>query len=100
MGPLNTQDNPATTIAGVTAASITAAVVAILVLVDSFGWYDFDNTQYAAITAAVATLWAVLIPVALAIKGIAYAPSTVQEIKEELAVAPAVDPQTATALAK
>lgn len=103
MGTLNTQDNPATTIAGVTAGSITAAVIAILVFVQAFGWYSFTQDQYAAVTAGIAALWAVVIPMALAIKGIAYAPSTVAEIKQTLVDEDPntpLTPQATAALAK
>lgn len=96
----STNTEPAVTIGGLTAGGITAAVLAILAFVEAFDWYDFSDAQYAAIVGGIAALWAVVVPMVFAIRGIAYAPSTVEEIKTELAAAPAVEPQTAQALAK
>jgi len=100
MGPINTNDNPALAIGGLTAGGITAAVLAILAFVEAFNWYDFTDSQYAAIVGGIAALWAVVLPMVFAIRGIAYAPSTVEEIKTDLAAAPEVDHTTAAALAK
>jgi hypothetical protein len=100
MGPVNTQDNPITTIFGIGLATITAGIVAVMLFVEAFEWYDFSDNQYIAVTGMIGALWAIVIPLAMAARGIAYAPSTVEEIKTELAAAPAVDPQTAQALAQ
>jgi hypothetical protein len=97
MGPINTQDNPITTIFGIGIASITAGIVAVMLFVEA---YDFSDNQYIAVTGMIGALWAIVIPLAMAARGIAYAPSTVEEIKTDLATAPEVDHTTAAALAK
>jgi hypothetical protein len=88
---LNTQDNPATTIGGITLTSLTAAVAAVLIILRAFSIYDVSEDQYAAIIGAVAAFWFVIIPMAISIRGIAFAPSTVEDIKTTLAQA---DPNT------
>jgi hypothetical protein len=100
MGGLNTNDNPALTIGGLTAGGLTAAVLAVMAIIEAFDLYDFTDNHYMAIAGAIAALWAVVVPMVFAIRGIAYAPSTVEAIKEDLAAATPVEPQTASALAK
>lgn len=94
IGSFNTNENPATTIGGVTAATLTAAVGAVLVLLEAFDLYDVSDSQYAAVGVFVAAMWAVIAPMVLSIRGIAYAPTTVEEIKTTLVSA---DPNSLTA---
>lgn len=96
---MNTQTEPALTIGGLTLGSITAATGAVLVILRVFDIYTVSDDQYAAIVAAIAALWFVVIPMIYSIRGIVFAPATVQEIKEDLATAPAVPAETAKTLA-
>ncbi len=95
---MNTE--PVLTLGGVTAASLTVAVVAMMGLAQAFGWHDFSDEQKNQAGLTIAALWAVIIPLGLAIRSVVFAPSTVQKIKTELATAPPVDSATAEALAK
>ena len=97
---LNQTSEPATTLAGITLGSVTALVLAALALVQVFDVYDVTLEQNAAIVGFLGALWAVIIPMVYAIRGSVYSPASVAEIKTELAAAPAVDPQTAQALAQ
>jgi hypothetical protein len=96
----STNTEPVATVFGIGLATVTAAVVAVMLFVEAFEWYDFTDTQFIAVTGMLGGLWAIVVPLVLAARGIAYSPASVSEIKEELATAPAVDPQAAAALAK
>lgn len=100
MGGLNTQDNPAVAVGGLTAGGLTAAILAVLAVIEAFDLYDFTDVQYIAIAGAIAALWGIITPMVFAIRGIAYAPSTVEEIKTDLATSETVAPKTAQALAR
>lgn len=100
---MNTQTQPALTVGGLTLASLTAAVAAVLVLLRVFDIYNVTEDQYAAILGFVAALWAIVTPMVFAIRGIAYAPATVQEIKETLVAEDPntpLSPEAAAAMAK
>lgn len=60
--------NPELKIGGITAASVTGLVVSIMALAEAFGWHVFTNDQYAIIAGTVAAVWAVIIPMVLAIR--------------------------------
>jgi hypothetical protein len=96
----STNTEPVATVFGIGLATVTAAVVAAMLFVEAFDWYDFTDTQFIAVTGMLGALWAIVVPLALAVRGIAYSPASVEDIKTELAAAPAVEPQTAAALAK
>lgn len=88
---LNTSTEPTLSIGGLTLASLTAAVGAVLVLLRVFDIYQVSEDQYAAILAFVAAIWAVVVPMLYAIRGIVYAPASVEDIKTTLV---AEDPNT------
>lgn len=88
---LNMQDNPALVLGGLTAGSITAAVIAIMALCNAFGWHQFTDQQYTQVGVFIAAMWAVVVPLVLSIRSAVYAPSTVEGIKTTLA---AEDPNT------
>ncbi len=100
MGSLNTSDEPAVAIGGITLGAVTAAILALLGALEAFNLYDVTDTQYMSVAAVIAALWGIIVPMILAIRGIVYAPSSVQDIKEDLAAAETVAPKTATALAQ
>jgi hypothetical protein len=95
-----TQTEPVAVIGGVSLAGLTALVSAVLVCLDVFDVYNVSGEQAAAVIAVMGAMWAVFVPALIALRGIAYAPDTVQTIKEDLATAPAVEPATAATLAK
>ncbi len=100
MSSFNTQDNPALVAGTVTAGSVTGFIAATMGLAEAFNLRDFTADQYTAVGVFIAALWLVMIPTVLWIKSVAFAPSTVQEIKKDLATADAVPAGTVAALSK
>lgn len=93
-------NEPVLTLGGVTAASLTVAVIAVMGLAQAFGWHDFSDGQKNQVGVTIAALWAVIIPLGLAIRAVVYSPNTVTDIKTTLAEQDAVPPDAAKALAK